>query len=156
MEAQRTGRGHRGRPGPPRRRRRSRHDASGKLGLYEQRPGAAVIEPAFVNLLRDIRDYAAEAVETVGDRSAEDILSERMREHSVLRTTQIVGEASAQLLKLQPEGFPGVELREATRFRNILVHGYGKIRMDSVVAIVRDDLPRLIAAVDALLSETHP
>ncbi|MDZ4363611.1 DUF86 domain-containing protein [Brevundimonas sp.] len=106
-------------------------------------------------LLQDIRDYAREATDLVGDRDASAILSERLREHGVIRTTTIVGEASAQILRIRPEGFPGMELREAVRLRNTLVHGYGKIRMELIVDVVRQDLPRLIAAVEALLRETE-
>ncbi len=104
-------------------------------------------------LLEDMRAYAAEAVEIVGDREADEIVAERLREHGVLRTVQIVGEAAAQVLKLRPDGLEGVDLREATRVRNVLVHGYGKIRMDLIVGVVREDLPRLIAALDRVLGK---
>jgi len=104
-------------------------------------------------LLEDMRAYAVEAVEITGDRGADEIVAERLREHGVLRTVQIVGEAAAQILRLQPEGLEGLELREATRIRNILVHGYGKIRMNLIVGVVRDDLPRLIAALDRVLGK---
>ena len=105
-------------------------------------------------LLEDMRAYAAEAIEITGDRESDEIVAERLREHGVLRTVQIVGEAAAQVLRLQPEGLEGVELREATRIRNILVHGYGKIRMNLIVSVVRDDLPRLITALDRVLGKT--
>ncbi len=104
-------------------------------------------------LLEDIRAYAAEAIEIAGDRDADQILAERLREHAVLRTVQIVGEAAAQVLRLQPDGLEGVDLREATRVRNILVHGYGKIRMDLIVGVVRNDLPRLVTALDRVLGK---
>ncbi len=105
------------------------------------------------NLLLDMRAYAVEAIELTGDRSAEQVSAERMREHSVLRTMMVVGEAAAQALKLQPEGFDGLELRQAAGFRNMLVHGYGKIRLEKVIDVIRGDLPRLVEALDRILGE---
>ena len=56
--------------------------------------------PAIRERLRDIVDYGREAVAAVGERTADEILTERFREHAVVRTVSVVGEASAQLLKL--------------------------------------------------------
>lgn len=104
-------------------------------------------------LLEDIVSYGKEAVEAVGDLDSEAILSERFREHSVLRTVQIVGEASAQILKKLPQGIEGLALQDAAGFRNVLVHGYAKLRMERVVSIVRKALPILISGAERLLSE---
>lgn len=112
-----------------------------------------MIDPAIRFLLEDIIAYGVEAQETVGDRDAVAIVSERLREHAVLRTVQIVGEAAAQILKKQPEGIPGLALRDATGFRNVLVHGYAKLRMERVVDIVRISLPPLIDGARRALGE---
>lgn len=109
----------------------------------------------FVRLLNDIVAYGREAIETVGDRSADQILAERLREHSVLRTVQIVGEAAAQAVKLEPALLAKApDLRRAIGLRNVLVHGYTAIRMDEIVQIVRNDLPPLIDRVAQVLGET--
>lgn len=104
-------------------------------------------------LLEDIVAYGREAVEAVGTLDAEIILAERFREHAVLRTVQIVGEASAQLLKKFPQGLEGLALQDAAGFRNVLVHGYAKVRMERVISIVCDSLPILIEGAERLLSE---
>lgn len=103
-------------------------------------------------LLQDIVDYGLEAVATVGDRDGEAILKNRLREHAVLRTVQIVGEAAAQILQVRPQGIEGLDLRDATGLRNILVHGYAKARMDRVVIIVRRDVVALVEAAKAALA----
>jgi len=111
----------------------------------------------FSDLLQDVLDYGQEAIETVGDLSADQILGERMREHAVLRTVQIVGEVASQASKLDgalPTRVP--DLRRAIGLRNVLVHGYVKIRMEEIVLIVRDDLPDLLTQVRAVLGEHNP
>lgn len=123
------------------------------MDLDGQGPGIAVMNPAIRFLLEDIVAYGVEALETVGDLDAEAILADRLREHAVLRTVQIVGEAATQILKKQPEGVADLELRDAAGFRNILVHGYAKLRMERVVVIVHQSLPLLIAGARRVLGE---
>lgn len=115
--------------------------------------GVVVTDPAIRFLLEDIVAYGGEAVETVGDRDATAILADRLREHAVLRTVQIVGQAAAQILKKQPDGITNLELRDAAGFRNVLVHGYAKIRMERVLVIVRQSLPPLITGARKVLGE---
>ncbi len=103
-------------------------------------------------LLEDIVEYGLEAVTTVGDRDADAILQDRLREHAVIRTVQIVGEASAQILQVRPHGIEGMALRDAAGLRNILVHGYAKTRMDRLVIIVRRDVVVLAEAARAALA----
>ena len=98
-------------------------------------------------LLQDILDYGSEARDAVGDLDADQILTERFREHAVIRTVQIVGEAAAQILQVRPEGLADLPLREAAGLRNILVHGYAKVRMERIVVLVRRDLPVLLDRV---------
>lgn len=112
--------------------------------------------PTTKPLLEDIVSYGREAIEAVGDRSADQVLAERFREHAVLRTVQIVGEAAAQASKGSPEILASIpDLRRAVNLRNILVHGYTEIRMDEVIRIVRHELPDLISDVERLLGETE-
>lgn len=113
--------------------------------------------PAIRDRLRDLVAYGQEAIDTVGDRSAEQILAERLREHAVLRTVQIVGEAAAQVAKLDnglADRIP--DLRRAIELRNVLVHGYAKIRMTEVVRIVRNDMPALVSSAAVVLGEDYP
>lgn len=106
------------------------------------------------DLLQDVLDYGQEAIETVADLSADQILGERMREHAVLRTVQIVGEAASQATKLDATLLSRIpDLRRAIGLRNVLVHGYVKVRMEEIVLIVRHDLPDLLTKVRTVLGE---
>lgn len=110
--------------------------------------------PATRSLLQDMLAYGAEARAAVSTLNADEILAERAREHTVLRTLQVVGEAAAQIRKLEPLGLEGIDLGPVIGVRNVLVHGYAKIRMVEVVRIVRNDLPPLLLAIERLLAET--
>lgn len=115
-----------------------------------------MINPAVRDRLDDIVSYGREAIDAVAGLSAEQIVAERFREHTVLRTVQIVGEAAAQLIKLDPMMSDRIsDLRRAIALRNVLVHGYTKIRMEEIVLIVRTDMPGLVARAAAVLGEDY-
>ena len=110
--------------------------------------------PATRALLQDMLAHGSEARSAVGQAGADEILADRGREHTVLRTLQIVGEAAAQIRKLEPDGLTGIALGPVISVRNVLVHGYAKIRMVEVVGIIRNGLPTLLDAIERLLAET--
>ena len=112
--------------------------------------------PAIRDRLRDIVSYGREAIDAVAELSVEQILAERFREHTVLRTVQIVGEAAAQLTKLDSAMTGRIDtLQRAVSLRNVLVHGYTKIRMEEIVRIVRTDMPDLIDHAAVVLGEDY-
>ena len=112
--------------------------------------------PAIRDRLRDIVDYGREAIDAVGSLSAEQVLAERFREHTVLRTVQVVGEACAQLIKLDETLVNRIpDIRRAIDLRNVLVHGYRKVRMGEILQIVRADMPDLVARTITVLHEDY-
>jgi uncharacterized protein with HEPN domain len=76
---------------------------------------------------------------------------------AVERKFEIIGEALAQLWKLDP-GLAGriPEIRDIIAFRNVLIHGYAVIEHDRVWHIAEASLPGLHRAVAALLDEIGP
>lgn len=112
--------------------------------------------PAIRDRLQDVVAFGREAVDAAGDLTVDQIEAERFREHTVLRTVQIVGEASGRLLKLDPTLIDRIpDLRRAVDLRNTLVHGYMKIRLEEVVRIIRHDLPGLIERAAIVLGEDY-
>jgi uncharacterized protein with HEPN domain len=51
---------------------------------------------------------------------------------------------------------PELPWREAVGLRDILIHGYGQIRLDIVVDTIREHFPGLVAALDKLLGGDPP
>jgi len=45
------------------------------------------------------------------------------------------------------------DCRRIIGFRNVLIHGYSIVNHERVWRIVREDLPKLLAEVEALLAE---
>jgi uncharacterized protein with HEPN domain len=105
------------------------------------------------SLLWDARDAAdALAAMTAGkDFAAFD--GDIVLRSAVERQFEIIGEALGQLARIDAALAARVpDLREIVAFRNILIHGYAVIDRARVWRAVVDDLPRLRAALNALIA----
>lgn len=98
---------------------------------------------------------AAEAVQSfVRGRNYEVFVQDNLVCSAVERQLQIVGEALAQLGKLDPQSAAKVpDLPRIIAFRNILVHGYAGIDYETVWRLIQEKLPELITNLRTLLDE---
>lgn len=95
-----------------------------------------------------MRDAAREAVDLLGDRTAEQVRQNRTLALSLVKLIEIVGEAATNVSPSRREGTPEIPWADIIGIRNRLIHGYHDVNIAIVVETVRRDLPRLI---DALL-----
>jgi uncharacterized protein with HEPN domain len=98
--------------------------------------------------LRQMRDFAAEAVEMAGcaDRSALD--SDRRLFLALTRLVELVGEASTRVDEDTRAMHRSVPWRAIKETRNRLIHAYDDIDRDVLWQIVRVDLPALLRQLD--------
>ena len=77
-----------------------------------------------------------------------------MRRAATERMFEIIGEAMVRLREADPATFARVpESHTIIGFRNRLIHGYDLVDHEVVWSIIRDSVPQLLRAVDALLQE---
>jgi uncharacterized protein with HEPN domain len=75
-----------------------------------------------------------------------------MMQQAVERNLEIIGEAVAKLLKIDP----GIKIsysRKIVDTRNKIIHGYDQIEPENIWNIIINYLPGLKTEVDALLNE---
>jgi uncharacterized protein with HEPN domain len=100
---------------------------------------------------------AAEAADAVSSfvtgKTLDDYVSDRLLHSAVERQLISLGEALAQLVRVDAELASRVpDLRKIVAFRNILVHGYAIVEHEIVWRAVQEDLPTLRRALQDLLS----
>jgi uncharacterized protein with HEPN domain len=106
------------------------------------------------SLLWDARDAADAIAAMTAEKSFAEFAGDIVLRSAVERQFMIVGEALAQLARLDAALATKVpDLREIVSFRNILIHGYALIDRARVWRAVEEDLPTLRAALDRLLAE---
>lgn len=93
------------------------------------------------------------AKEFVVGISLEDYSADKMRRSAVERQLEILGEACARLVKLEPVLIGSVEnLKLAIDLRNRIIHGYDSVDDEIVYATGMDDLHGLHADLSKLLA----
>ena len=104
--------------------------------------------------LWDARRAAERVMTYVQGKIFDDLMADEILRFAVERQLQNIGEAIAQLARFDvvtAERIP--RFREIIAFRNILVHQYDALDYEAAWRVIRDDLPRLVSEIDAILGD---
>ncbi len=105
--------------------------------------------------LDDIRRYAMDAIETLGNATYADFLNDPNLRHSIFYLVAIVGEAAAKTSPAARRRYPAVPWRMLRRMRNILVHEYHSVKPDAIYRSVVELLPSLVIALETTTHNPH-
>lgn len=103
--------------------------------------------------LIDMATYARHAFDILGDADGEALARDIKTQLAVRHAVEIVGEAASKVSDEGRTALPTLPWRSIVGMRNALIHGYPNIDLHRVVAVVRQDLPVLIAAIETALGE---
>lgn len=111
------------------------------------------MQPKTPKLLEDIRDAAAFILDTVRGRTIDDYRRDRLLRQAIERNFEIIGEAVNRIAKLDPDVAAGIgKQRQIVAFRNVLIHGYDLVDHRIAWSLIDEELPVLLAEVEALLA----
>lgn len=82
----------------------------------------------------------------------EAFMTDRMRQEAVIRSLEVIGEASRNLSPDLRDAYPEVPWRQIAAFRNFVIHVYWDIRLERIWEIVENDLPALKPQLETLLA----
>jgi len=110
------------------------------------------MQPKTPKLLEDIRDAAAFIREVAQGKALDDYRRERLLRQAIERNFEIIGEAVNRLAQQDPETAGRItKHRRIVDFRNLLTHGYDLIDHRIVWSTIDEEVPVLLAEVEALL-----
>ncbi|MBV6427935.1 MAG: hypothetical protein KIPDCIKN_02458 [Haliscomenobacter sp.] len=72
---------------------------------------------------------------------------------AVVRSLEIIGEASRQLSEPTKQALPEIPWRMISGMRNRLIHEYFGVDYDIVFSVVQDEIPALTKALEQYLKE---
>lgn len=75
---------------------------------------------------------------------------------AVIRNLEVIGEASKRLSKATRDLAPEIQWPRIAGFRDIAIHGYDRVDVGRVWAIVKNDLPMLKTSIRKLLLKLEP
>src|SRR5438128_71805 len=98
---------------------------------------------------RDVRQYVA-------GRRREDLNSNSMLRRAVVNALQVIGEAAARVSDEGRAKVPALPWGKIVAARHILVHVYWGIDGDQIWKVATEDVPPLIAAIEAVPERLPP
>ncbi len=106
-----------------------------------------------VNSVRDMLQYAADAVGILGGMAFDAIEADRWRTYALVHCIELIGEAAGRIPAEFRVQYPQVPWAQAVGMRNRLIHAYDTIDMEVVWRVVNEQLPPLIVSLRAILLE---
>ncbi len=102
--------------------------------------------------LLHIRDCTARIAEyTAGGRDV--FFADTKTQDAVMRNLEVIGEAVKKISDGLKSSSPDVQWKQIAGMRDILIHHYFGVKLETVWSVVKDHLPELCSAVDTLLSQ---
>lgn len=102
---------------------------------------------------RHMLDHAREAVSMARGKTRADLDLDRALNLSLTRLLEVVGEAASRVSREEQSARPDIPWSQIVSMRNRLIHGYDAVDFDVLWEIVTQDLPPLIAILEALVPE---
>ena len=104
--------------------------------------------------LYDIQKAIELVKQFTSSKTFEDYQSDILLRSATERQLEIIGEATSQLSKLNPQLASKISLyQNIISFRNILVHGYAEINNRTVWGVIKHHLSALAKEVSELLKD---
>jgi len=103
--------------------------------------------------LEDILEAIRRADAYVDGLSYTEFLADQKTQDAVIRTLEIMGEATKRLSPEIREKYPDVPWKNMAGVRDKLIHDYFGVNFDIVWEIVRDELPGVAIELEEIVDE---
>ncbi len=113
-------------------------------------------EPEDVGRLRDMIDYAQEAIVLLGAMTVDQMAADRRTFLAVSRCVEIVGEAGWKLSDGLKRAHTTIPWPLIVGMRHRMVHDYGRVDTGIVHTVITQHLPQLIGQLKVILAQVQP
>jgi uncharacterized protein with HEPN domain len=101
------------------------------------------MSPSQPEFLRHMLDESSFIIEVVKNKTKEDITSDATLNRALIRSLEIIGEASKRVDSTFKTKYMQIDWREMARMRDKLIHDYFGVDYDIVYSTVKNDIPEL-------------
>lgn len=100
--------------------------------------------------------HARDAITLLGSQTQDEMIADLGVRHGVVRCVEVIGEAGHQVSDETQALLSTVPWHLMWGMRNRLIHDYGNTNFRIVFKVVREELPGLIATIEAFLAAQVP
>lgn len=112
---------------------------------------------------RDYGDYIQDILDSINDieNFTQDITSEEFTKdrktiNAVIRSTEVIGEATKKIPKSIKDKHPAIPWKKMAGMRDKLIHEYFGIDVEILWKVAKDELPPLKPLIQKMLKEESP
>lgn len=105
-----------------------------------------------LELLRHIADEVAFVLSATTNKSKDEVIEDGILSRAVLRSLEVIGEATKKLDDEFKSLYPHVEWRKMAKTRDKLIHDYFGVDYDIVWDIIENKLPELQFAINEIIN----
>lgn len=102
--------------------------------------------------LIDILTSANLALSYVADKTLDDFIADNQCHDAVIRRIEIIGEAAYRVSSATKTALPQFDWRRMMGMRNIMIHQYDNVDLETVWQVLQQHLPNLISELEKALS----
>lgn len=99
--------------------------------------------PSQLEFLRHILDECSYILKVTEDKTSADVFSDETLSRAIIRSLEIIGEASKKVDNDFKLKHPHIEWKKMAATRDVMIHDYFGIDYDVVWSIITDKLPDL-------------
>jgi uncharacterized protein with HEPN domain len=108
---------------------------------------------ANLELLRHIFDEATFILDNMEDRSKDDLLNDGLFSRAMIRSLEIIGEASKKVDEEFKVQYPYIEWRKMAGTRDRLIHNYFGVDYDVVWDVIQNKIPDLHFGIKQIIEQ---
>jgi uncharacterized protein with HEPN domain len=101
--------------------------------------------------LLDVLESARAAIEYLKGKSWDDFRADMLCQDAVIRRLEIIGEAARRISAETQQRYPHLPWRAMRETRNVVIHEYDAVELDTIWDILQNDLPALVSELEQII-----